>query len=93
MRRPTSKYRTPPVPSRRELYLDPVIISAKNTRSLDGDAETFETCRGMMRKDLAVFGQQCAATLPNKVTTDTTEEQALAFVAEVKGLVPDVLEG
>ena len=46
-----------------------------------------------MRKDLAVFGHQCVATLPGKVTTDMTEEQALAFVAEVKGLVPDVLEG
>jgi len=93
VRRPTSKYRTPPVPSRRELYLDPVIISAKNTRSLDEDAETFETSRGKMRKGLAVFGHQCVATLPGKVTTDMTEEQALAFVAEVKGLVPDVLEG
>ena len=46
-----------------------------------------------MRKGLAVFGHQCVATLPGKVTTDMTEEQALAFAGEVKSLVPDVLKG
>ena len=93
MRRPTSKYRTPPVRSRRELYINPVIKSAKDSRSKDHSAANFDTSRGKIRECVAVFSKQCAAQLPGTVTTDTTQEESLDFLRQAKGIIPDAFEG
>ena len=53
----------------------------------------FDTSRGKIRESVAVFSKQCAAQLPGTVTTDTTQEEALDFLGQAKGIIPDAFVG